>query len=156
MNQCLVIDIDDTLFVHTSNQIEYSKIRPDNGLKAQLQRIQVPKFILTNATFEHANIVLNKMDVIDDIHKIYSRDNIPRMKPSVECYLRVQNDISTELNNTNNQYIFFDDLLSNLKGAKDIGWNTVWISPSYSEASKYPFVDRAYPSLRYALNDIHF
>ena len=62
----LVIDIDDTLFVHTSNQIEYSKIRPDNGLKAQLQRIQVPKFILTNATFEHANTVLNKMDVIDD------------------------------------------------------------------------------------------
>lgn len=34
----LVIDIDDTLFVHKTNILEYH-------LKAQLQRIQYPKYI---------------------------------------------------------------------------------------------------------------
>ena len=87
---CLVIDIDDTLFVHKtigSNIVtNYGKIRPDYQLKSQLQRIQYPKFILTNATFDHANIILNKLDVVEEFKKVYSRDSIPVMKPHSTCY----------------------------------------------------------------------
>lgn len=152
----LVIDIDDTLFVHKSPLLEYHKIRPDYHLKAQLQRIQLPKFILTNATFEHANVILNKMDIVDEFSKIYSRDNIPRMKPSLECYARVKTDICNELNTSVKTYIFFDDLLDNLKNAHIMSWKTIWISPNYKDKPKYPFLDFAYPSLKEALDKISF
>ena len=151
----LVIDIDDTLFVHKSPLMEYHKIRPDYHLKAQLQRIQYPKFILTNATFEHANVILNKMDVVDEFSKIYSRDNIPRMKPALECYARVQTDICNELNTSKNNYIFFDDLLTNLKNAHLMGWRTVWISPDYNN-NNYEFIDHSFPSLKMALDSLAF
>ena len=154
LKPCLVIDIDDTLYVHNSKLLQYHKIKPDNHLKAQFQRIQHPKFILTNATYGHANIILNKMDVEDEFIKIYSRDSIPRMKPSFDCYQSVQTDICNELHCSQNQYIFFDDLLENLEGAHHMNWNTIWISPNYTQASKYPYVDHAFPSLREALDKL--
>ena len=86
---CLIIDIDDTLYVHKSSLMDYHKIRPDYQLKHQLQIISYPKFILTNAMYEHANIIVNKMGVEDEFKKIYARDNMPNMKPSMDCYLRV-------------------------------------------------------------------
>ena len=106
---CLIIDIDDTLYVHKSPLMEYHKIRPDHQLKHQLQRISYPKFILTNAMYEHANTILNKMDVDDEFKKIYARDNMPIMKPSVDCYQKVKNDIIKEIGNTVSHYVFFDD-----------------------------------------------
>ena len=124
LRPCLVIDIDDTLYVHNSKLLQYHKIKPDNHLKAQFQRIQHPKFILTNATYGHANIILNKMDVEDEFIKIYSRDSIPRMKPSFDCYQSVQTDICNELQRSQNQYIFFDDLLENLEGAHHMNWKS--------------------------------
>ena len=153
---CLIIDIDDTLYVHKSPLMEYHKIRPDYQLKHQLQRISYPKFILTNAMYEHANIIVNKMGVEDEFKKIYARDNMPNMKPSMDCYLSVKNDIFKELGNTVSGYVFFDDLLDNLKGASQLGWRTIWISPKYKEANNYPFVIAAFPTLKDALNSIQF
>ena len=153
---CLIIDIDDTLYVHKSPLMDYHKIRPDYQLKHQLQRISYPKFILTNAMYEHANIIVNKMGVEDEFKKIYARDNMPIMKPSMDCYLSVRNDIFKELGNTVSGYVFFDDLLDNLKGASQLGWRTIWISPRYKEAHNYPFVITAFPTLKDALNSIQF
>ena len=153
---CLIIDIDDTLYVHKSPLMEYHKIRPDYQLKHQLQRISYPKFVLTNAMYEHANIIVNKMGVEDEFKKIYARDNMPIMKPSMDCYLSVKNDIFKELGNTVSGYVFFDDLLDNLKGASQLGWRTIWISPKYKEANNYPFVIAAFPTLKDALNSIQF
>ena len=158
---CLVIDIDDTLFVHKtlgSNIItDYNDIRPDYQLKSQLQRVSYPKYILTNATFGHANLILNKLDVDDEFKKIYSRDNIPVMKPHPKCYEAVSRDISATLfGQTRNQYIFFDDLVSNLEGAHMMGWRTIWISPDYLESHKYSFIDKAFPTLKDALDKLNF
>ena len=158
---CLVIDIDDTLFVHTKqcNNIvmNYDNIRPDYQLKSLLQRISYPKFILTNATFDHANIILNKLNVVDEFVKVYSRDNIPEMKPSLLCYQSVtRNIIMTTLDQNSNQFIFFDDLVSNLEGASNVGWRTIWISPDYSNAHKYPYIDKAFPTLKDALEKLNF
>ena len=153
---CLIIDIDDTLYVHKSPLMEYHKIRPDYQLKHQLQRISYPKFVLTNAMYEHANIIVNKMGVEDEFKKIYARDNMPNMKPSMDCYLSVKNDIFKELGNTVSGYVFFDDLLDNLKGASQLGWRTIWISPRYKESHNYPFVIAAFPTLKDALNSIQF
>ena len=49
MTVCLVFDIDDTIYVHKSNDMNYDIIRPDYQMKSLLQRIKYPKFVLTNA-----------------------------------------------------------------------------------------------------------
>ena len=153
---CFVFDIDDTIYVHKSQQMDYHKIRPDYQLKSQLQRITHPKYVLTNATFDHANVIVNKMGIDDEFEKIYSRDNIPEMKPSPYCYRSVSIDISDSLfGQTVNEYIFFDDLLSNLEGANGQGWKTVWISPDYLQSYKYPFVNKAFPTLKDALDKLN-
>ena len=145
MNVCLVIDIDDTLYVHKSTKMDYNNIYPNIDLSNEIQRIKLPKYILTNATFGHAN---------EEFNKIYARNNIPIRKPHKECYERVQRDIMKDLNKQVDEYLFFDDLLENLEGAKEHGWIPIWISPNYKEAYKHPFVYRAFPSLTEALKHI--
>ena len=85
MNACLIIDIDDTLYVHKSTKMDYYNILPNIDLTKELQRIQYPKYILTNATFDHANEILNKMDLDDEFKKIYARNNMSIRKPHKEC-----------------------------------------------------------------------
>ena len=158
MTVCLVFDIDDTIYVHQKNvkNTPYHKIRPDYQLKSQLQRIQYPKFVLTNATYGHANMILNKLNIDDEFTKIYARDNIFQMKPSPYCYDSVENDISDTLQTDLNKYIFFDDLLINLEFANNNGWSTIWISPDYNNSYKHPYVDRAFPTLKEALDKLNF
>jgi len=154
---CLVFDIDDTIFVHKSENIDYNDIQADPILDKQLQNIYYPKYILTNATFSHANIVVNKMGIHHHYEKIYSRDNIPEMKPSGFCYRSVTRDISMSLyGKIPDQIIFFDDLLTNLEGAKKQGWKTIWISPNYLQSYKFSFVDRAFPTIHDALDKLNF
>ena len=153
MNVCLVIDIDDTLYVHKSTKMDYNNILPNIELSKEIKRIKLPKYILSNATFSHANEILNKMELDNEFKKIYARNNIPVMKPHKECYESVQLDIMKDSYNITN-YVFFDDLLENLYGAKQQGWITVWISPNYREAYKYSYVNRAFPSLTEALKHI--
>ena len=153
---CLIFDIDDTIYVHKTTLMNYSRIRHDYQLKSQLQRIPYHKFVLTNATFYHANLILNKLGIEDEFKKVYSRDNIPQMKPYPICYDAVEEDICVTLKNNNNEYIFFDDLLVNLESAKDKGWRTVWISPNYIESYKYPYVDKGFSTLKYALEKLNF
>ena len=159
MNVCLVIDIDDTLYVHKSGPsrlgfMDYYNILPDIDLSNEIKRIKLPKYILTNATFGHANEILNKMDLDEEFNKIYARNNMPISKPHKECYERVQLDIMKDLNKQVDEYLFFDDLLENLKGAREQGWIPIWISPNYKEAYKYSFVYRAFRSLIEALKHI--
>jgi FMN phosphatase YigB (HAD superfamily) len=153
---CLVFDIDDTIYIHKSKAMNYTTIRPDYQLKSQLQRIDLPKFVLTNATYGHANIILNKLSIDDEFKKIYARDNIYQMKPSPFCYETVEHDISTTLQSNINKHIFFDDLLINLEYAKQQGWNTIWISPDYQQSSNYIYVDRGFSTLKDALDTLNF
>lgn len=152
MKTCLVIDIDDTLYVHKSEFINYNNIRPDYQLKHLFDNIPNPKFILTNATYNHANLILNKLDVDDNFLKIYSRDNIPAMKPHPHCYLSVKKDISNIVSD-DVKCIFFDDLLINLEIAHKLGWETIWISPNYLLGNQYSYVHKSFPTLKNALQN---
>ena len=156
MTVCLVFDIDDTIYVHKSNDMNYDLIRPDYQMKSLLQRIQYPKFVLTNAIYKHANLIVNKLGIEDEFIKIYARDNIFQMKPSPYCYVSVETDISHTLQSDLNEYIFFDDLLVNLEVAKNNGWSTIWISPDYLYSYKYPYIDKAFPTLKDALGKLNF
>ena len=156
MTVCLVFDIDDTIYVHTSNEVNYDLIRPDYQMKSLLQRIKYPKFVLTNATYGHANLIVNKLGIEDEFIKIYARDNIFQMKPNPYCYDSVENDISHTLQSDLNKYIFFDDLLENLETAKQLGWYTIWINPKFHEGNNYSYVDRSFRTLKDGLKELNF
>jgi HAD superfamily hydrolase (TIGR01509 family) len=152
----LVFDIDDTIYVHQRGVeiTPYNTIRPDYQLKTLLQRIPYPKYVLTNATYGHANLIVNKMGIVDEFERVYSRDNIPAMKPDPHCYYAVYQNIATTMI-TKPQIIFFDDMLPNLEAAKGQGWYTVWISPDF-KGSNYPYVNKAFPTLKEALEKMRF
>ena len=156
MTVCAIFDIDDTIYPHKTLQVNYNTIQQDYELYQLLKRIRLPKFVLTNATYEHANLIVNKLGIENRFRKIYSRDTIPFMKPHLECYKRVESDISKMMKTHSNKYIFFDDLLVNLEAAKEREWITIWINPQYHESYKYPFVDKGYVDLKTALKELNF
>ena len=144
-----LFDMDDTLYIH-DKPLVYEDIREDKVLTQLLYYCPYPKYIYTNATFGHADTILQQMKISDKFIKIYSRDNIPTMKPDINSAIALEKNI-TKLYPLNNQYYFFDDLLVNLKSVKGRGWTTIWISPLYNTKYKFHFVDFAYPDIKTAL-----
>lgn len=144
-----LFDMDDTIYIH-NRELNYDNITEDRHLSALLYYCPYPKYIYTNATFGHADAILQKMKLSGKFKKIYSRDNIPSMKPDINSAIALEKDIINEYNE-NNEYVFFDDLLVNLKTAKERKWTTIWISPLYSNKNNYPFVDHAFPDVKTAL-----
>ena len=80
---CLVFDIDDTIYENKTTQIIYDTIQQDYELYQLMKRIHLPKFVLTNAVYEHANIIINKLGIENLMRKIYARDNMNYMKPHI-------------------------------------------------------------------------
>ena len=142
--------MDDTIYIH-DKPLVYDNISEDRHLSALLYYCPYPKYIYTNATFGHADIILQKMKLSNRFKKIYSRDNIPSMKPNIDSAMAIEKDIHMEYND-NNEYVFFDDLLVNLKTVKERKWTTVWISPLYLHKNNYPFIDYAFPDIKSALS----
>ena len=77
---CLVFDIDDTIYENKTTQIIYDTIQQDYELYQLMKRIHLPKFVLTNAVYEHANIIINKLGIENLMRKVYARDNMNYMK----------------------------------------------------------------------------
>ena len=86
-------------------------IRPDSTLSHYLKGFLGDRYILTNATYDHAIEVLERMDIIRLFKKIYARDNTNLLKPSLELANKVNQDIGITGDDT---IYFFDDLPQNL------------------------------------------
>jgi FMN phosphatase YigB (HAD superfamily) len=140
-----LFDMDDTLYKHPKDKRKMYHINKSEKLIQLLNNCKYNKYIYTNATYSHANLILNKLGVDDSFEKIYSRDNIPEMKPSNKSALDIEKDISKKYNN--NEFYFFDDLLENLKMGKNRNWITIWIHPLYQYNENYEYVDYSFPDI---------
>ena len=67
----------------------------------------------------NSNLLKFEKFISNRFKKIYSRDNIPSMKPDINSAIALENDILREFNDNNNdnngnnnEYVFFDDLLN--------------------------------------------
>jgi len=146
-----LFDMDDTLYKHPKDKRKMYNINKSEKLIQLLNNCNYNKYIYTNATYSHANFILNKLGVDDYFEKIYSRDNIPIMKPSYKSAFDIENDISKNYNYKNTFY-FFDDLLENLEMGKNRNWITIWIHPLYQYKDKYNYIDYSFPDIYSALN----
>jgi FMN phosphatase YigB (HAD superfamily) len=142
-----IFDLDDTIIIHKNKPIHYKTITENNKLTELLSNLDGPCYIYTNGTGGHAINVLKKMNLIYLFDKIYSRDTIPSMKPSMNSFKIVQNNIQNRYNTNKDTFYFFDDLLENLQTANQLGWITYWINPNYEDGIHYSFVTMSFPTI---------
>ena len=145
-----IFDIDDTLILHTPNRLDYYNSGTDETLKKIFESLKVDGiYIYTNGTYGHGKAVVENLRLENSINQIFARDTLPFMKPYHESFDFVRNEIIKDMNTHDIEYLFFDDLLDNLKTAKGIGWNSVWINPKSSDKEK--FIDYSFSNIYQAL-----
>jgi len=151
-----VFDLDDTLIIHRG-QINYEWIYPDRSLCSILSRCSERGLchLYTNGTKSHADVLLEKMDLARFFkERVYPRE-FHGLKPSVSSFTKVGDKICAGDTCEDNHIIFFDDMIENLKTAKDFGWTTIWISRYHGSVGHYPYINHAYGSVVDALTKIH-
>ena len=142
-----IFDLNDTL-LESNSYNQYSEIMPNDLLNTLLGHIR-NKYIFTNGTIGHAYSALYKMrtPIFNDI---FARDNLyenQKLKPYIDPYLFIMNKIDPSGCNIN--IVFYDDLLDNLKTAKNLNWKTIWINSSNEERPDY--VDHKFDTIIDAL-----
>tara|TARA_E500000178_G_C16786891_1_gene646214 strand:- start:75 stop:557 length:483 start_codon:yes stop_codon:yes gene_type:complete len=148
-----VFDLDDTLIIHNKHVPMEVYVQEDKELSNLLNLCKGECYIYTNGTLGHAMNVINKMNIKDVFHKVYSRDNIPYMKPNIKSFQSIQDDLNY-IHNHDGVIFFFDDLLENLETAKSLGWVTFWINPKYKNSPKHSFVDYSFRDIKTCLKYI--
>ena len=143
-----IFDLDDTIIYYPFGIVDYKNIRVDENLSRILNNLNSPKYIYSNGTYGHVKEILNKMNLTNSFDKLYARDRIPYMKPYVESYKFIEQDIRKKYNDRN-KYYFFDDRLENLQTAKSRGWNTIWVNINFIDKPYY--VDYAFPNIHTAV-----
>ena len=142
-----IFDLDDTIIYYPFGIVDYKNIRIDENLSRILNNLNSPKYIYSNGTYGHVKEILYKMNLTGMFDKIYARDTIPFMKPYMESFKFIEQDIRKYYNDRN-KYYFFDDRLENLKTAKSRGWNTIWVSIEFLDKPYY--VDYSFPNIHTA------
>lgn len=149
-----IFDLDLTLYSendytdHSNPRIFYSSFKEKRVLKQLLTLIDYKKYILTNASYDHAVDVMKRLNIIDQFHSIISSDIAnDKFKPDREIYDLA---IKTFKVNKNETIYFFEDQIDNLKTAKkEYGWNTILITPQKMRKPQY--VDYIFPTIEEAL-----
>jgi putative hydrolase of the HAD superfamily len=101
-------------------------VSPNRKLQTMLSNLPGRKWIFTNSDRPHAQRVLEALGIaeyFEGIVDILATNFIP--KPNRKAYvaaLELANAVETE------NITFFEDSIRNLTAAKELGWQTVWIS----------------------------
>ena len=114
-------------FLEYVHDVEHPELLEDNELKKYLSKIIGNKIIFTNATFNHAEKILNTLNIrqyFDRIIDIKDLKYIPKPDSNAyEIFINKANISKLDLCNT----IFVEDTVKNLIPAKEIGMTTVWM-----------------------------
>jgi hypothetical protein len=161
-----VFDLDMTLYSKfdfrqcATDEKYYNSFKQKHFLHAILARIPHEKFILTNATKDHALDVSKRIGILPDIPEshIFSIDMADKsmnvMKPDPIMYHMAIKKFGITSEDT---IYYFEDLAENLQPVKKLykNWITIWICPDKERRKRFPkYVDHIYPSIECALLDI--
>jgi len=131
-------DIEDYLdWIHMKNIGDY--ITPNPKLTAMLKRIKIPRSILTNAIREHAERVLEALEIRHEFEQIFDiRDYNFNNKPSQIAYNTALSVINVPVENI----LFIDDNIHFMQPFIDLGGQVLLVD----EEQKHP--NSPYPSIR--------
>jgi len=109
-------------------------IKYNKQLRNLLQKIKLPKSVLTNNPSEFARKILGSLGVEELFENVIgSRELEYKLKPSSEAFLRAIEVTGYDPKQT----MFVDDIPQFHRAAKELGMTTVLIGPERS----YPYVD---------------
>ena len=146
-----VFDLDNTLILH-QNEVNYDWIYEDIELSYHLDQCQGKKYIFTNGTKSHADIILKKMNIKDKFERVFARDDFG-FKPNMEVFQKVDDVIRA--GDKEIDVVFFDDMYVNLVSAKKIGWSPCWIHRYYESGVFNENIDDGYVDIKAALKFIN-
>ncbi|WP_051532258.1 pyrimidine 5'-nucleotidase [Brackiella oedipodis] len=133
----------------------------EHNLPALLKRLPGTLYVLTNAPQEYAERVLHRLNIHSCFKGICAIDHMilqgrHKTKPS----LALMRQLQAHLQEPSKKIIFVEDTLRNLKAAKTLGWQTVYIYNSGSPLGKQralrpSYVDYRFNNLRQLLLSPH-
>jgi FMN phosphatase YigB (HAD superfamily) len=138
----------------------YNSFKQKHFLHSILSRLPYDKFILTNATKDHAIDVSKRIGIAKDIpeSRIFSIDmadpSMRIMKPDPIMYHMALKKFGITPEDT---IYYFEDMVENLQPVKKLykNWTTIWICPDKESRKRFPkYVDFVYPSIEAALLEI--
>ena len=142
-------NIDPDPFLWDVHQIDFSVIDPNPALGAAIEALPGRKIIYTNGTIPYAKDVLNALGIEPVFESIYGVESAGyRPKPEKQAFDAVFGRDKTK---TTTGAMFEDDV-RNLAVPKDLGMQTVLVSPT-AESSE-PHVDFVTPDLTAFLRQI--
>jgi len=114
--------IDPEDFLKSAYKINYSKIRPDQKMKSLFKKIKTKNIVFTNSTYDYAETVLSKIEILDFIDEIFCiRSSRYESKPNKSAYDIFEKKYQIKINDCN----FIDDREGNIKTAIAYGANTI-------------------------------
>jgi FMN phosphatase YigB (HAD superfamily) len=151
-----IFDLDLTLYsdneyTQTDDEdIYYNSFKRKPFLKEILQSIPHPKYILTNASKDHADDVLKRMGILKCFKNIMSADMFELYKPAIQTYKVAINLFKIR---DSDKIFYFEDLAENLKPAKEnYNWTTIWLTKNASNNRRKPkYVDYKFSSIEEAM-----
>jgi len=124
--------VDPDQFLSEVHRLDYSIVGPNKKLNNELEKLEGKKIIYTNANHQHAEDVLNKLELTHMFKDIFDiKDAIYIPKPEIKPY----EQLIKKFNINPSSAIMFDDIAKNLVPAKNVGFTTVWIDAGYENFS---------------------
>lgn len=114
-------------FVH---DIDHSVLPDLPQLKVELEKLEGKKYIFTNGSARHGEMVAGKLgilDAFDGIFDIAAAEFTP--KPNIEAYQRFLKHYDVEPTLA----VMFEDLHPNLRAPHELGMSTVLVHSSYDD-----------------------
>jgi len=115
-------------FVH---DIDLARVTADPQLVAAMDALPGRKFVFTNAGEDYARRVLDRLglaNAFDGMHDIHAMNYVPKPDPGAYAAICAKHGIDP------NRALFADDMVRNLKPAKEIGITTLWIDNGSEQA----------------------
>merc|ERR1712194_711858 len=120
-------------FLTKVHDIPLDDIKPDPQLREVLEAVTYPRWVFTASIREHAERCLQRLGIADlflGVISASSRDMIDKVgyvtKHDPRCFAAAMSFAGVPPEKTD-RCVFFDDSVSNLKTAKEIGWRTILV-----------------------------
>ena len=129
-----IFDLDNTLYeymynTNTLKKFDYNNLKYEPNKIQKLKQLKGKRIIFSNGNLLHVMACIRKMKLERVFHKVSCRE-LHGLKPHHFSYLSLYKIANM---NKDDRCIFFDDLIENLVGAKNLGWITVLINPNTKE-----------------------
>ena len=145
-------------FLNFVHDVDHPELMEDLEITNTLKKIIGNKIIFTNASFKHAEKILNALNIrefFDIIVDIKDLGYVP--KPNVQSYQNFLKKINLK-NFDLSKTIFLEDTVKNLIPAKELGMTTVWMKNEMNEkdfALNSNFIDYSFNNFKSFLMSIN-